>query len=120
MKNIALILGFLVISCTAVAQEESNVKQSELKGPAFKNYKSWMHKTVPTKIYSENNKISLQGSAYKNAQPWRNTSKKDLVEVKIGGSERQKLTGPAYKNYQPWRNTSNQDQVVMKTVVTER
>lgn len=102
MKNIALILGVLLISFSAFAQEESNVKQSDLKGPAYKNYKHWMHKTVPTKIYSENNKTSLQGPAYKNAQPGKSTSQKDLVEVKIGGSERQKLTGPAYKNHGAW------------------
>ncbi len=102
MKNIAFILGVLLISFSAFAQEESNVKQSDLKGPAFKNYKHWMHKTVPTKIYSENNKTSLQGPAYKNQQLGRNTSSQDLVEVKIGGSERQKLTGPAYKNHGPW------------------
>lgn len=102
MKNIALILGVLLISFSAFAQEENNVKQSDLKGPAYKNYKHWMHKTVPTKIYSENNKTTLQGPAYKNQQPGKNTSQKELVEVKIGDSERQKLTGPAYKNYGPW------------------
>lgn len=102
MKNIALILGVLLISFSAFAQEESNVKQSDLKGPAYKNYKHWMHKTVPTKIYSESNKTTLQGPAYKNQQPGRNTSNQDLVEVKIGDSERQKLTGPAYKNHGPW------------------
>jgi hypothetical protein len=102
MKNIALILGVLLISFGAFSQEKNNVKQSDLQGPAFKNYKHWMHNTVPAKIYSENNKKSLQGPAYKNYQPGRNTSKQDLVEVKIGGSERQKLTGPAYKNHGPW------------------
>lgn len=102
MKTLALILGFLVVSFSAVAQEKSNVKQSDLKGPAFKNYKHWMHKTAPIKVYSENNKTSLQGPAYKNAKPFSNTSKENLVEVKTTGSERQKLTGPAYKNHGPW------------------
>ncbi|MGM8363259.1 hypothetical protein ACSV4D_15205 [Flavobacterium sp. ARAG 55.4] len=102
MKNIALILGVLLISFGAFAQEKDNVKQSDLKGPAYKNYKHWMHKTVPTKIYSENNKKALQGPAYKNQQVWKETTNKELVEVKIGGSERQKLTGPAYKNFGPW------------------
>ncbi|KDN54637.1 hypothetical protein [Flavobacterium seoulense] len=101
MKNIALILGVLFISFGAFAQDENNVKQSDLKGPAFKNFKHWMHKAVPTKVYSEANKTSLQGPAYKNAQPWKETSKQELVEVKIG-SESQKLTGPAYKNHGPW------------------
>ena len=102
MKNIILILGVLLISFSAFAQEKPNVKQNDLKGPAFKNYKYWMHETVPTKIYSEENKTALQGPAYKNEQPGRVTPKENLVEVKIGGSERQKLTGPAYKNHGPW------------------
>ena len=102
MKKITLILGVLLISFTAFAQEKSNVKQSDLKGPDFKNYKHWMHKTEPTKIYSESNKISLQGPAYKNQQFAQATPKENLVLVKIGGDERQKLTGPDYKNYGPW------------------
>jgi hypothetical protein len=102
MKNIALILGILFISFGAFAQEEKpNVKQSDLKGPAFKNYKHWEHETVAVKIYSEENKIVLQGPAFKNQQPVV-TPKENLVQVKIGGSEKQKLTGPAYKNYGPW------------------
>ena len=102
MKNIILILGVLFISFSAFAQEKPNVKQNDLKGPAFKNYKYWMHETTPVKIYSEENKTALQGPAYKNEQPGRVTPKENLVEVKIGGSERQKLTGPAYKNHGPW------------------
>lgn len=101
MKKAALILGVLLVSFGAFAQAESNVKQSDLKGPAFKNYKSWMHKTVPTKIYSENTKETLQGPAYKNRQSWKDTPNKDLVEVKIVGTDKQ-LTGPAYKNHGAW------------------
>lgn len=101
MKKVALILGFLVFSFGALAQE-SNVKQSDLKGPAYKNYKSWTHKTEPTKIYSENNKVALQGPAYKNAQLWRATSKENLVVVNTAANEKQKLSGPAYKNFGPW------------------
>lgn len=103
MKNIVLVLGVLLISFSAFAQEEpTKVKQSDLKGPAFKNYKVWEHETVSTKIYSENNKQPLQGPAFKNAQPIKETSEKELVEVKIGNPERLKLTGPAYKNHGPW------------------
>jgi hypothetical protein len=102
MKNIVLILGVLLVSFGAFAQQKSNVKQSDLQGPAYKNYKHWMHKTEPTKLYSENNKKSLQGPAYKNEQPLIDSSKKELVLVKTDGAERQKLTGPAYKNYGPW------------------
>lgn len=102
MKNIALIIGVLLVSFGAFAQEKSNVKQSDLQGPAFKNYKHWMHNTQPVKIYSENNKVAVQGPAYKNEQPVRITPKESLAEVKIGGSERQKLTGPEYKNHGSW------------------
>ncbi|GIZ08116.1 hypothetical protein [Flavobacterium sp. UMI-01] len=102
MKKAALILGVLVFSLGAFAQDGNNVKQSDLKGPAYKNYKAWMHKTVPTEIYTDNNKEALQGPAYKNNQAWKNTSNQDLVAVKATGSERQKLTGPAYKNHGPW------------------
>ncbi len=102
MKNIALILGVLSLSFTAFAQEASNVRQNDLKGPDFKNYKHWMHNTEPVKVYSEKNKTTLEGPAYKNEQTWKNNSNKELVEVQIGGGERSKLTGPAYKNYGPW------------------
>lgn len=102
MRNLAMILGVLLVSFTAFAQEKSNVKQSDLKGPDYKNYKYWMHNTVPAKIYSENNKKPLQGPAYKNQQPGSNVSEKDLVVVSTVGSKKQKLTGPAYKNHGPW------------------
>tara|TARA_R110001583_G_scaffold19104_3_gene75204 strand:+ start:2053 stop:2376 length:324 start_codon:yes stop_codon:yes gene_type:complete len=103
MKKAALILGFLVVSFGVFAQEKSDLKRSDLKGPAYKNYKPWKHKTTPIKIYSVNKKKSLTGPAYKNYKPWRDTSKAEAVVVNTSGHERQKLTGPAYKNYKPWR-----------------
>lgn len=120
MKKIALILGFLVISFNGFAQEKNEVKQSDLKGPAFKNFKSWMHKAVPTKIYSESNKVTLQGPAYKNQKPGKITSKENLVLVQTTGSERQKLTGPEFKNHGPWNNISKQELVAVETVGTEK
>lgn len=102
MKKVVLILGFLFLSVGALAQQKSDVKQSDLKGPAYKNYKSWMHKTVPVKIYTDNNKQELKGPEYKNYQVARDTSEKDLVLVSTSGDARQKLKGPAYKNYGPW------------------
>jgi hypothetical protein len=102
MKTVGLILGALVISCSAFAQEGKNIKRSDLKGPAYKNYQVWMDKSETLKIYSQNTKVSLEGPAYKNQQPSKDTPKGNLVEVKIGGTERQKLTGPDYKNYGPW------------------
>lgn len=120
MKKIALILGFLVITFNAMAQDKNNVKQSDLKGPAYKNFKSWMHKAVPTKIYSESNKVSLQGPAYKNQKAASNTPKENLVLVQTTGSERQQLTGPAYKNHGPWNKTSKQEMVALETVGDEK
>lgn len=103
MKKETLILGFLVVSFGAFAQVKSDVKQSDLKGPEYKNYKSWMHNAVPTEIYSATNVKSLKGPAYKNYQPLRDTSKEDLVVVKTVGNEQQNLKGPEFKNYSPWR-----------------
>lgn len=119
MKKIAFILGFLVISFSAMAQEKNSVKQSDLKGPAFKNFKSWMHKAVPTKVYSESNKVALQGPAYKNQHPAKSIPQENLVLVQTTGSEKQKLTGPAYKNHGPWNNTSKQELVAVETVRDE-
>lgn len=106
MKNIVMILGVFLISFSAFAQVENNVKQKDLKGPAYKNYKVWMDKSEPTKIYSENNKKPLVGPAYKNQQVLTDSSKKDLVVVNTTSNEKQKLTGPAYKNHGPWSRKS--------------
>ena len=103
MKKVALILGILLVSFGAFAQETSDLKRSDLKGPAYKNYKPGKHKTTPIKIYSLNKKKSLTGPAYKNYKPWSDNSKVEAVLVNTGSSERQKLTGPAYKNYRPSR-----------------
>jgi hypothetical protein len=102
MKKLALILGVLGFSYGVVAQEANNIKRSDLKGPAYKNYQVWMDKSEPLKIYSQIDKISLEGPAYKNQQFVESTPKENLAVVKIGDDERQKLTGPAYKNYGPW------------------
>ena len=102
MKKVTFILAVLAISCSAFAQEGENVRRSDLKGPAYKNYQVWMDKSEPLKIYSQINKKSLEGPAYKNQQALVTTPKENLEVVKIGGDERQKLTGPDYKNYGPW------------------
>ena len=102
MKNVALIFGVLAISFSVSAQEEKNIKRSDLKGPAYKNYQVWMDKSAPLKIYSQNTVESLEGPAYKNREQWKGTPKENLVVVKTTGNERQKLTGPDYKNYGPW------------------
>lgn len=107
MKKVTLILGFFVVSFGALAQEKSEVKQSDFQGPAYKNFQAWMHKAVPTKIYSASNVKSLKGPAYKNYQPERDTSKLDLVLVSTVGNEQHNLKGPAYKNYNPWNKKEN-------------
>ncbi len=103
MKNIALILGVALVSFGTFAQEQSNVKRSDLQGPAYKNYKPWKHQTEPTILYTTNRKKSLTRPAYKNYKPWEDTSEVEVVAVNMSGHERQKLTGPAYKNYKSWK-----------------
>ncbi len=103
MKKVALILGFILVSFGATAQEKSNVKRSDLQGPAYKNYKLWQHNTQPIALYTNDNKKSLTGPAYKNYKPWKDTSKAEAVLVNTSGNERNKLTGPAYKNYKLWK-----------------
>jgi len=99
MKTATLILGLFVLSFSALAQDKSEVKQSDLKGPEYKNFKPWMHKAVPTKLQSATTVKTLQGPAYKNNQHGRATSNAEQALVTTGGNEQQKLKGPAYKNY---------------------
>jgi len=99
MKKAILVLGLFVVSFGALAQEKSEVKQSDLKGPDYKNFKAWMHKALPTKIQSATTVKTLQGPAYKNYQPGRDTSKVEQTFVTTAGNEQQNLKGPAYKNY---------------------
>ena len=99
MKKAIVILGLFVVSFGALAQEKSAVKQSDLKGPEYKNFKHWMHKAVPTKIQSATTVNTLQGPDYKNRRPGRNTSNVEQALVTTTGNEQQKLKGPAYKNF---------------------
>ncbi len=99
MIRAIVILGLFVMSFGAMAQEKSPVKQSDLKGPEYKNYKAWMHKVAPTKIQSAATVETLQGPAYKNRQPGREASIGEQVSVSTVGNEQQKLKGPAYKNF---------------------
>ena len=101
MKKLLLTTSILLLSLSAFAQ-----KRSDFKGPEYKNYKPWLHKTEPTKVYTISKENKLTGPEYKNQKPWENTSKKNYTVVTIG-SERSKLRGPAYKNYKPWRKKDN-------------
>lgn len=107
MKKVAFILGFLLVSFGNFAQEKKTEKRSDLRGPAYKNYKPWKHKTVTPAIYLVNKKKSLTGPAYKNYKPWRDTTKTETVLINTRGTERQKLRGPAYKNYKPWKKKAS-------------
>ncbi|WP_026904780.1 hypothetical protein [Pedobacter glucosidilyticus] len=99
MKKTVLILGLFAFSFGALAQDKSEVKQSDLKGPEYKNFKSWMHKAVPTNVQSASTATELQGPAYKNQRFNRNTQKTEMATVATIGSEQQKLKGAEYKNY---------------------
>ncbi|WP_203258832.1 hypothetical protein [Hyunsoonleella ulvae] len=104
MKKVALILGLLLVSFGAFAQKDKTItKRSDLKGPAYKNYKPWKYTTAVTPVYTVKKK-ALTGPAYKNYKRWTDTSKVEYVAIQVGNNKRQKLTGPAYKNYKPWRN----------------
>src|SRR6056300_952391 len=111
MKNITLILALIFISSSAAFAQ----KRSELKGPAYKNYKPWKHKSTPTVIYTEENKKSdLTGPAYKNYKPWKDTTEASYAVVKFG-TEKSKIMGHEFKNYKPWRkNNDNEDTRIAK------
>jgi hypothetical protein len=102
MKKVALILGVFGFSYGVFAQDANYVKQSDLKGPAYKNYQVWKDKSEPVKIYSQIERKSLQGPAYKNQQSLESTPKENLELVNTVSSERRKLTGPEFKNFGPW------------------
>ncbi|GAL65343.1 hypothetical protein [Jejuia pallidilutea] len=97
MKKVIFTLAIAFISVGVFAQQ-----RSDLKGPAYKNYKPGLHKSEPVVIYAEVNKTKLTGPEYKNQKPWKDTSDKVYVPI-VYGSERSKLKGPAYKNYKPWK-----------------
>ena len=103
MKNLALVLAFLFVSLGAFAQ-----KRSDLKGPEYKNYKPWKHKSEPTQVYTSNRKSDLKGPEYKNYKPSNNDSEIRLTAVSYG-SERSQLTGPKYKNYKHFKKGSKEN-----------
>jgi hypothetical protein len=99
MKKAIVVLGLFVVSFAAMAQEKSEVKQSDLKGPEYKNYKHWMHKAVPTKVTSATNVETVQGPEYKNRRPGRANLNVEQSTVTTVGNKQQELRGPAYKNF---------------------
>lgn len=107
MKKAAIILALFVVSFGALAQEKSEVKQSDLKGPEYKNFKAWMHKPVETKVFSATKANTLQGPAYKNQMPGKTAANVEQALVTTSGNEHQKLKGPAYKNYNHHYRKSN-------------
>ena len=99
MRNLILCLVAALMSIGLMAQN-----RSELKGPAYKNYKPWLNKTEPVVVYTLEKQEKLIGPAYKNRKPWDEKGEVKYTAV-VFGSERSKLRGPAYKNYKPWRKT---------------
>ncbi|WP_242083635.1 hypothetical protein [Aestuariivivens sediminis] len=96
MRNLVLFLTLSLVSYGVMAQ-----KRSELRGPAYKNYKPWLNKSEPLTVYSFSKKENLTGPAFKNQKPWNKNKTVKYTSVVVG-SERSKLMGPAYKNYKPW------------------
>ena len=107
MKKVTLIIGLFIFSFAALAQQKSGIKQSDLKGPEYKNFKHWKYKAVPTDVQSATAPRTLQGPAYKNRQPGRDTSRVEKTSVTTTGSSHQNLTGPAYKNYNHYLRRPN-------------
>ena len=98
MKAI-IMLGLFAVSFSAMAQDTSPVKQKDLKGPEYKNYKVWMHRSEPTIVQSSATAETLQGPEYKNRKPGKEVSNVEQSIVTTIGSEQQKLQGPEYKNF---------------------
>lgn len=101
MRNIILATFVALLSISAFSQ-----KRSDLTGPAYKNYKSWLHKSEPKIVYTVVKTEKLTGPAYKNKKPWQDKTKSTFVAIEFG-SERSKLRGPAYKNYKPWKKNKS-------------
>ncbi|AJR04768.1 hypothetical protein [Siansivirga zeaxanthinifaciens] len=101
MKNLILAVLVVFISSSVFAQ-----KRSDFKGPAYKNYKPWLHKNEVSLVYTTSQKSNLTSYEYKNYKPWQDDSKVKYTAITFG-SERSKLRGPAYKNYKPWRKKNN-------------
>ncbi|MBD0831247.1 hypothetical protein [Aestuariibaculum sediminum] len=95
MKNLLFILAFVFVSFSAFSQD-----RSDLKGPAYKNYKPWKHKTEAKPAFTSETKSNLTGPAYKNRKVWKKESDAEYTKVATG-HERSELMGPAYKNYKP-------------------
>ncbi len=96
MRTTVSTLLIVLLSVGAFAQ-----KRSDFRGPDYKNYKPWLHKSQPIIVYTLTNKTKLQGPLFKNYKPWQNQLESKYIPI-VFGSERSKLKGPAYKNYKPW------------------
>ncbi|NJX14006.1 hypothetical protein [Tamlana crocina] len=104
MKNIAIILALVfAASISAYAQ-----KRSDLKGPAYKNFKHGQQKTEATPIYAVAKEEKLTGPAYKNKKHTNDTADKTYTTV-VFGSDKSDLKGPEYKNHKPWRENEGND-----------
>ncbi|MCH4552146.1 MULTISPECIES: hypothetical protein [Aestuariibaculum] len=95
MKNLYFILAFVFVTFSAFSQD-----RSDLKGPAYKNYKHGKNKTEVKQVYTSDNKANLTGPAYKNYKPGKNTEEATYTQV-VFENKKANLTGPAYKNYKP-------------------
>ena len=97
---VTFVIAFMSLSLSAQ-------KRSDLTGPAYKNYKPWLHDNEPATVYSVAKKENLTGPKRKNQKPWENKSDKVYTSINFG-SDRNKLTGPAFKNYKPWRQDKSE------------
>jgi hypothetical protein len=103
MKKSILITIITLVAISSYAQ-----KRNELMGPAYKNYKPWMHENEPDIVYTIEKKENLTGPKYKNKKAWDKSNEAGRTPV-VFGSDRSKLSGPEYKNYKPWRKNEKED-----------
>ncbi|WP_299548934.1 hypothetical protein [Seonamhaeicola sp.] len=110
MRTLIFTLAMVFIASGVFAQ-----KRSDLKGPAYKNYKPWLNKDKSepaTVVYTTTKKEKLMGPAFKNNKPWQNNNNKEYNKVAFN-SKRVELKGPAFKNYKPWKKDSDESKTKM-------
>lgn len=85
------LIGLTVIFCTALLFDAVG-QNTELTGPAAKNYKPW--KNRPSKVILAKPHKKHKGPEAKNSQPWKDNCKTEKVVF----LERKPITAPKVKN----------------------
>ena len=95
MKNITLFLSFVLLITFGVTAQDS-----DLKGPAYKNRKTWKNPNPATTVIVKDGETK-KGAGVKMMLPLeRKTGELKTVTFEIN---RNTLKGPAYKNKKVWQ-----------------